>query len=372
MKRFASHLIAGACGGLIGATVYWFLLHPAPQVIEIHELGNKQTSQPAVKVLVRPESTGRETTQVVEFPDVKKTAVPPSPAVPENVAAPSPAVEAPAPAPNRVSMTAIAQSTAIQVAVRNPASKPTAPQADEIAQPAGIFTQVDQTPIPNVAAILAIMDRYDKSEWIRASRPISQTIAGLPTQQIALELGVAIAEGFIAAEAGDGKSVKEVTRAVLTLSRALGVQKAAIRRCNAITEASDKGDPALLRTELIGAASDVTQGLKELRSQDLADLVSLGGWIRGTAALSAVMQRNYDAGAEEIFLQPELAGRFQHRIQLMRPSPLLVLIATGLQDMRHRTEFRPVRRETISEVNGIADGLLRSIANQSVQQIAAQ
>ena len=51
---------------------------------------------------------------------------------------------------------------------------------------------------------------------------------------VAMMLGVIIAEGFIAVEAEDAEEVKDLGRAILTFSNAIGVRKAVVRRANSV------------------------------------------------------------------------------------------------------------------------------------------
>jgi hypothetical protein len=48
-----------------------------------------------------------------------------------------------------------------------------------------------------------------------------------------------------------------------------------------------------VRKEWDGVLPDVQQGMNELQSEQLAQLVSLGGWLRGTEALTALVLQNY-------------------------------------------------------------------------------
>ena len=78
-------------------------------------------------------------------------------------------------------------------------------------------------------------------------------------------------------------------RAVLKLARGLGVEKAALRRSRSIVEHAERGDWAGVRKEWDGVLPDVQRGMNELQSEELAQLVSLGGWLRGAEALTALI-----------------------------------------------------------------------------------
>ena len=58
-------------------------------------------------------------------------------------------------------------------------------------------------------------------------------------------------------------------------------------------ELADKSEWIAARQEWDGVLSDIEGGMIELKSAQLAQLVSLGGWLRGTEALSALVLQRY-------------------------------------------------------------------------------
>ena len=47
---------------------------------------------------------------------------------------------------------------------------------------------------------------------------------------------------------------------------------------------------------------------------DLAQLVSMGGWIRGTEVLTSVVQKNYSQAGAELLHKPQLINYFTNRL----------------------------------------------------------
>jgi hypothetical protein len=136
--------------------------------------------------------------------------------------------------------------------------------------------------------------------------------------QQALYLGTVIAEGFIAVEARDATEVKNIGNSVLSLSESLGVRKAVVTRANAIIAASDKADWPLVRKELDGALNEVKEALNQLKSQDLADLISFGGWLRGTEALCEVVGKEYSKDGADLLHQPTLLVHFTNKLDNLK------------------------------------------------------
>ena len=131
---------------------------------------------------------------------------------------------------------------------------------------------------------------FRDANWRAVKRPeVARWKSHGDQAQIATLLGVVIAEGFIAMEAEDSTEVKNLGRTVLALARGLGVEERALRRSRSIVELADKNEWTAARQEWDGVLSDLESGMIELKSKQLAQLVSVGGWLRGTEALSALV-----------------------------------------------------------------------------------
>ena len=155
-------------------------------------------------------------------------------------------------------------------------------------------TAIEDVLVPVPREIFATLDKFAHSNWRAVQRPeLAQWRPHGDQTEIALLLGVVIAEGFIAVEATDAAEVKSVGRAVLTLARGLGVERAALKRSRSIVEHAEKSDWPAVRKEWDGVLPDVQQGMNELESEPLAQLVSLGGWLRHGSP--------YGTGVAELF-----------------------------------------------------------------------
>src|SRR5207249_2246003 len=152
--------------------------------------------------------------------------------------------------------------------------------------------------------IFSVLDKLGKPRWAGLiHREVSKARPTGDTAQIAMMLGVIIAEGLIAVEAEDAEEVKELGRAILTFSNAIGVRKAVVRRANSVIEFADKRNWNRVRLELDGALSDVREAMIELNSEALAQLVSLGGWLRGTDVVSQVVMMDFSRSGAELLHQ---------------------------------------------------------------------
>ena len=204
-------------------------------------------------------------------------------------------------------------------------------------------TMVDEVIVPVPSEVFGVLDKLGTPNWHDVLRSTPSNPVG-ERPQVALLLGTVIAEGFIAVEAEESEEVKKIGRNVLNLASAIGVRKSVAARSKAIIEAADRKDWQRVRLELDGALQDVKQAMIELHDEQLAQLVSLGGWLRGTEALTTVVGRSYSKDGAELLRQPALLEYFQRRLNDMEPrlrkDQAVAKVAKSL------VEMKPVIEET--------------------------
>ena len=232
-------------------------------------------------------------------------------------------------------------------------------------------TVVEDVVVPVPREIFATLDRFRHSNWRAVQRPELAKVRPRTDQAgIALQLGVAIAEGFVAVEAEDVDEVKQLGRVVLTLARGLGVEKWALRRSSSIVEHAEKGDWIAVREEWDGVLPDVQEGMKALKSEQLAQLVSLGGWVRGAEALSALILQNYSDTDAVLLRQPavveQLAKQMERLPPEIRKEPQVKRIRDGLERVRAMpaASDAQVSREQATEMGAIAAGILKELSKR--------
>src|SRR5215208_7072360 len=137
--------------------------------------------------------------------------------------------------------------------------------------------QVHGLAVPVPKEIFRSLDQFRDANWPAVKRPeVASWKSHGDQAQIATLLGVVMAEGFIAMEAKDSAEVKNIGNNVLSLARALGIRDRALRRSRSIMELTDKNEWSEARKEWDGVLSDLESGMLELKSEHLAQLVSLG------------------------------------------------------------------------------------------------
>src|SRR5947207_8729221 len=177
-------------------------------------------------------------------------------------------------------------------------------------------------PLPNeVFGALNKLGGVNWREYVRNDKGANFT----ERPRIALLLGAVIADGFIAIQAEDAPTVKDIGQRVLSLSKAIGVSSSITAHAKAITDAADKRNWAGVRSELDKTQNSVQAAMNEVHDQQLSQLVSLGGWLRGTEVLTSVVNKNFSANGAELLHQPDLVGYFAAKLQAM-PDPKMQLL----------------------------------------------
>ena len=224
---------------------------------------------------------------------------------------------------------------------------------------------VDDVLVPVPSEIFNVLDKLGSPNWKAEMRENLGKSTG-QRAQVALLLGTIIADGFVAVEAEDSEKVKEIGQEVLTLADAINVRKAVISRSKSITEKADAKNWKGTRAELDGALQDVRGAMEELGDDDLAQLVSLGGWIRGTEVLTSIVGKNYTPDGAELLNQPELINYFGRRIDEMRNArlkkeELVIQVRKLLRDIRPLITKEGIPLASVQKIHKLTSEIVASI-----------
>ena len=232
------------------------------------------------------------------------------------------------------------------------------------------FTSVDGVVLPVPREIFNTLDKFRHSNWRAVQRPeLARWKPPGDQEENALLLGAVIAEGFIAVEAEDAVEAKSLGGALLKLARSLGVEKAALKRSRSIVEHAERGDWSAVRKEWDEVLPDVQQGMKELKSEQLAQLVSLGGWLRGSVALTALVLQNYSRQDAELLRQTALLDEFGKQLAAMsdemRSLPIIDQLREGIRKVRTvlASDDAQISAQKLKEISTLAEALLQGLSH---------
>ena len=240
-----------------------------------------------------------------------------------------------------------------------------APQQINIKQ---LSTTVEDVVVPLPNEIFGALNKLGTVNWrahVRSDKGPNFT----ERPRIALLLGTVIADGFIAVQAEDAPTVKEIGQRVVGLAKGIGVGNSILPHAKAITEAADKRDWESVRQELDRTQNSVQQAMNEVHDQKLSQLVSLGGWLRGTQILTAVVDKHFSVDGAELLHQPDLLAYFERKLSGMPEfkMPLLHEIQSSLVEVRPMIDSDSVAISpgAVKRINQITNHLDERIVNRT-------
>src|SRR5438105_6561748 len=213
-------------------------------------------------------------------------------------------------------------------------------------------------PLPNeIFGALNKLGAVNWKEHVRSDKGTNFT----ERPRIALLLGTVIADGFVAVQAEDAAAVKEIGQRVLALAKGIGVGNSITPHAKAIIEAADKRQWEAVRLELDRTQNSVQQAMNEVHDEKLSQLVSLGGWLRGTEVLTSVVTEHFSSDGSELLEQPDLRTYFQGRLQAMPEFnlPIIHQIQDALGQVKPLIDVgnRRIPAESVKKVNEITTRL---------------
>ncbi|MEP6698401.1 MAG: hypothetical protein ABJB09_01600 [Verrucomicrobiota bacterium] len=176
-------------------------------------------------------------------------------------------------------------------------------------------------------------------------------------EQMGLVFGGLIADGFLIVQSQKKNLVEDLGRVLLRQAKSLGVGDRVIRHSASLTELGKRGDWPAMRKELIETQTDVEQAMKELRDQELAHLVSLGGWLRGLEITSGAVEAQYAPERAAVLWQPDLINYFNDELKTLPPAlaqaPLFEKLRTGVGAIRTLLDQAPPDNMSAPDVKSL-------------------
>jgi hypothetical protein len=221
--------------------------------------------------------------------------------------------------------------------------------------PAAMATAVkdDSFSVPTPGELLAALNKEGKPNWQAQYRaPIPTTYTSRP--QIALNLGGLIADGYLAVEAEDSQQVKNIGKDIMTLAKTLGISENILRRGKSIEDFAENNEWSTLKEELEATQNEVKLAMNEQHDEELTTLVTLGGWIRGTEAVSGWVQNNYSGPEAKLLRQPAIIVLLRAKLDALPPKTKEDSLVKGLdgrlKTIQEMVSFAPDQTPTQDDV----------------------
>lgn len=227
--------------------------------------------------------------------------------------------------------------------------------------------RTDAITIPTPGEFFTAMDEQGQPNWTQLFAPKSAGTTA-SREQMALMLGVLVADGYIAVQAQDGQGVKNTGKDIINLAKKLNVSQSVLSRGNSINDFAENNDWSALREELEATQNEVKLSMAEQKDKDLVILVTVGAWIRGTQVASGFISKNYSPGLAGLLRQPAIIdyllaelGKLPERMQ---KDPLMEEVQQKLRDILNLVNTKdrtPPNQDVVNDVTAKMDGLVDAI-----------
>jgi len=220
---------------------------------------------------------------------------------------------------------------------------------------------VNETTTPPIQKLLMDLDSF---------QPISMKLvesndlnAVFPNRfQTALHFGSIVADGFVIVINQRSQGIPDLGRALLRQARALGVGDSMTRRAASLIDLGQKGDWTKLREELIKTQGDVEQAMMNLHDEEMAHLISFGGWLRGFQLAVNSTADNYTPQRADGLKRLDVMSYFIDRLDTLNPrikrTPLVALLTSKLKtiySITSKAENRPPSQSEVKDMQKLVN-----------------
>ncbi len=177
--------------------------------------------------------------------------------------------------------------------------------------------------------------------------------------QTAMHFGSLVADGFMLTIAERSADLENIGRALIRQAANLGIGESLTRRSKSLLEKSGRGDWIGMREELISTQGEVEEAMMELRDEEIAHMVSFGGWLRGFQLAANSTATNYFPTRAEILTKVEVMDYFLDRFSTLHPrlqkTEFFTRLNAQLKELRDFTAALNGRPPTQAEVEKMRD-----------------
>ena len=181
------------------------------------------------------------------------------------------------------------------------------------------------------------------------------------SEDIAIELGFLIADGFLVVQAGEISKVEGLASELTDYTKQLGTTSDRVNRHSAalLEEVKKGGKGEEIKKLLSATQRDVELELIELKDADLAHLISLGGWIRALEVSSLAVHKQFSVERARKVLREDIADYYTESVAGLPPNiadrPNYKKIRDLLAGMRNEMVVKDGEDPTPAQIAEIKD-----------------
>ncbi|MBN2789990.1 MAG: hypothetical protein JXR69_07360 [Candidatus Delongbacteria bacterium] len=244
-------------------------------------------------------------------------------------------------------------------------------QSDLSAEEMAMFKSNVVVPLPS--EIIMALDRLSEVNW-KEIVSYDYTANYAENYKIALNLGVRVAQGFIAIQAEDRKNTGEMFSVSRDLAENFGANSEMFIDKDQISNLLNEGKWMDLRGILDGIHLEIKVEMKKY-DPDYVALASVGGWIEGLEVVSKALLSNYSEDASTILYQPELIEHLASEIlsikDINKNNPEVKLINEEMPKIQKLCDMgygNPIPVENIKQLSDISSNLIKVIITETKKE----
>ncbi len=180
--------------------------------------------------------------------------------------------------------------------------------------------------------------------------------------QTALHFGSLVADGFVIVINERSQDIQDLGRALLRQARALGVGDSMTRRAASLIDLGQKGDWPRMREELVKTQGDVEKAMMNLHDEEMAHLISFGGWLRGFQLAVNSTAENYTPQKAAALNRLDIISYFIDRLDTLNPrvkqTPLVAQLISNLNaiySIAKKADSRPLSQSEVKDLQKLAN-----------------
>ena len=221
--------------------------------------------------------------------------------------------------------------------------------------------------VPLPSEIIMAMDNITQVNWKNAVS-FNYSAGYEENYKIALNLGVKVADGFIAIQAKDKRNIGEMFDVSRTLAGNFGAERSQVFKSKEqIQELLSNNNWNELRHVLDKLQVSVKKDMRKYHP-DFVTLSSIGGWLEGLNVVSKGLLQNYNEDNSTILYQPKLIDHFiaiLAKLEDMNKNnsevKLIIEKMPVIRDLCAVGYGNPIPEENVRELEKISNDLLIAI-----------
>jgi len=179
--------------------------------------------------------------------------------------------------------------------------------------------------------------------------------------------GEAELAGAVPAADPDSQQVKNIGKDIITLAKTLGISENVLKRGRSIEDFAENNEWSTLKEELDATQNEVKLAMDEQQDEELTTLVTLGGWIRGTQAVSGWIASNYTEPEAKLLRQPGILALLRAKLAALpvrtREDDLVKGLDPRLQAIQEMVSFPVTATPTQADVKKLNDAAGELVTN---------